>query len=233
MRFKTIFNDNFRWNSSVYLYDWQDLILFQTISVPVTTNTFESVGLPINSGEATTVGFETNIQYLLTDNITISANYSYNDFSLDSAIRLDPQSGENIEVKDEFVDEYVSASPKSKFNIGIEYFQELSNGGELRWWGSASWRGKMSVNAQSSFQNAGLNLLSPAQEEENFFSESFTNVTAGITYTMDKWRVDLSANNLLDERRPEAVVNAGSGFFGTLETYNLPRTWSLAVSYKF
>jgi hypothetical protein len=29
----------------------------------------------------------------------------------------------------------------------------------------------------------GLNLLSPAQEEENFFSESFTNVTAGIAYT--------------------------------------------------
>ena len=91
----------------------------------------------------------------------------------------------------------------------------------------------MNVNAQSSFQNAGLNLLSPAQAEENFFSKSFTDITAGITYTIDQWRLDVSANNLLDERRPEAVVNAGSGFFGTLETYNAPRTWSLAVSYKF
>jgi len=231
--FKSKYNNNFRWNSSIYMYDWEDLILFQTISVPVTTNTFESVGLPINSGEATTLGFETNIQYFLTDNITVSANYSYNDFSLDSAIRLDPLSGENIEVKNEFIDEHVTASPKSTFNVGIEYFQILNIGGALRWWSSVSWRDKMSVNAQSSFQNAGLNLLSPAQAEENFFSESFTNVTAGITYTIEDWRVDLSGNNLLDERRPEAVVNAGSGFFGTLETYNLPKTWSLAVSYKF
>jgi len=231
--FKSIVNDGLRWNSSIYLYDWQDLILFQTVPVPVSTNTFESVGLPINSGEATTVGFETNIQYILNDNITVSANYSYNDFSLDSAERFDPQSGGNIEVKDEFIDEYVSASPKSTFNVGIEYFHDLSNGGELRWWSSASWRDKMNVNAQSSFQNSGLNLLSPAQAEENFFSDSFTNVTAGITFTIDEWRVDLSANNLLDERRPEAVVNAGSGFFGTLETYNSPKIWSLAVSYKF
>jgi len=231
--FKSTFNDNLRWNSAVYWYDWDDLILFQTISVPVTTNTFESVGLPINSGEATTIGFETNIQYLLTDNITISANYSYNDFSLDSAIRKDPQSGEDIEVKDEFVDEFVSSSPKSTFSIGIEYIQGLSNSGELRWWGNASWRDKMNVNAQSSFQNAGLNLLSPEQEEENFFSKSFTDVTVGITYTIDEWRVDLSGNNLLDERRPEAVVNAGSGFFGTLETYNSPRTWLLAVTHEF
>jgi len=230
--FKSIFNDDLRWNSSIYLYDWDDLILFQTISVPVTTNTFEVVGLPINSGEATTVGFETNIQYLLTDNITVSAGYSYNDFSLDSAQRFDPQSGENIEVGGEFVDEYVSASPKSTLNIGIAYIQGLGVGSYLRWWGSASWRDKMSVNAQSSFQNSGLNLLSPAQEDENFFSESFTNVTAGITYTIDEWRVDLSGHNLLDERRPEAVVNAGSGFFGTLETYNSPRTWSLSVSYE-
>ncbi len=231
--FKSSFNDHLSWNSAVYLYDWDDLILFQTIAVPVTTNTFESVGLPINSGEATTIGFETNIQYLLTDNIIVFANYSYNDFSLDSATRLDPQSGENIEVKDEFVDEYVSASPKSTLNVGIEYIQGLRNGGKLRWWGSASWRDRMSVNAQSSFQNAGLNLLSPAQVKENFFSESFTDVTAGITYTINEWRMDLSVNNLLDERRPEAVVNAGSGFFGTLEAYNSPRTWSLAVSYEF
>jgi len=231
--FKSILNDALRWNSSIYLYDWEDLILFQTIPVPITTNTFESVGLPINSGKATTLGFETNIQYLLTDNMTISANYSYNDFSLDSAIRLDPQSGKYVEVRDEFVDEYVSASPKSTFNIGMEYSQPISNGGELRWWGSVSWRDKMNVNAQSSFQNAGLNLLSSAQAGEDFFSKSFTNITAGITYTIDKWRVDLSGNNLLDERRPEAVVNSGSSFFGTLENYNLPRTWSLAVSYGF
>jgi len=231
--FKSIFNDDLRWNSSIYLYDWNDLILFQTISVPVTTNTFESVGLPINSGEATTVGFETNIEYLLTENITISASYYYNDFSLDSALRLDPKSGENIEARDEFVDEYVSASPKSTFNVGIAYIQGLSNGGNLRWWGSASWRDKINVNAQSSFQNAGLNLLSPEQEEENFFSDSFTDITAGITYTIDEWRVNLSGNNLLDERRPEAVVNAGSSFFGTLETYNSPRTWSLSVSHEF
>jgi len=231
--FKSTFNDELRWNSSVYMYDWEDLILFQTIPVPVTTNTFESVGLPINSGEATSIGFETNIQYLLTDNITVSANYSYNDFTLDSAVRFDADLGENIEVKDEFVDDYVAATPKHKLNVGLEYFQELNNGGEIRWWTSVSWRDKMSVNAQSSFQNAGLNLLSPAQAEENFFSESFTNVTAGVTYTIEDWRIDLSGNNLLDERRPEAVVNAGSGFFGTLETYNAPITWALSVSYEF
>lgn len=231
---KTTFDNKLRLNSSFYMYDWSDLILFQPVAVPVTTNTFQSVGLPINSAEATTLGFETNAQYLVTDNLTLTANLSYNDFSLDSAKRFDPESNRDIEVKDEFVDEYVSSSPKYKISVGLEYYQELNNGSDIRWWTNASWRDKMSVNAQSSFQNAGLNLLSPGQAEENFFSDSFTNLTAGVTYSVEDWRVDLSINNILDERVVEATVNSVQGsFFGTLESYNAPRTWLLSVSYSY
>ena len=232
--FKATFNDRVRWNSSIYYYDWDDLILFQTISVPTTQNTFQSVGLPLNSAEATSYGIETDIQWLINDQLSVYGNIAYNDFELDSAERFDSVTGGDIDVTDEFEDRYVSSSPKLQATVGFEYFHGVSNGGELRWWSNISWRDRISVNAQSSFQNAGLNLLSPAQAEENFFSSDFTNVTAGITYTKDEWRVDLSGSNLLDDRRPEAVVNSIQDvFFGTLETYNKPRTWSLTVAHTF
>ncbi len=231
---KAVFNNRLRLNSSVYLYDWSDLILFQPVSVPVTTNTFQSVGLAINSAKATSIGVEIDIQYLIGENFSIFSNIAYNDFSLDSATRFDPTVGQDIEVKDQFVDDYVSVSPELQASAGFEVFQELNSGGELRWWCTVNWRDKMSANAQSSFQNAGLNLLSPAQAQENFFSDSFTNVSAGVSYSKDEWRADLSGSNLLDERRPEAIVNSIQGtFFGTLETYNKPLTWALTVSRDF
>ena len=232
--YKATFNDRLRLNSSIYLYDWSDLILFQTIDVPVTTNTFQSVGIAVNSAEATSIGIEADIEYIITENLSVFANVAYNKFTLDSATRFDSATGGNIEVRDQFVDDFVTASPELKASIGFEYFQGLSNGGELRWWSAINWRDEISTNAQSSFQNAGLNLLSPSQAMENFFSPSFTDVSAGISYTKELWRVDLSASNLLDERRPEATVNAIQGsFFGTLETYNKPRVWALTVSRDF
>ena len=188
-----------------------------------------------NSATATSLGIESELQYVVNENFAIFANIAYNDFALDSVVRTDAVGG-SVDVKDQFVDDWVAASPDFQGTVGLEYFHGLNNLGELRWWTTIAYRDKISANAQSSFQNAGLNLLSPGQVDENFYSDSHTDIGAGVSFTSleENWRVDLSVSNLLDQRRPEAIVNSIQGlFFGTLETWNRPRTWALTLSYDF
>ena len=233
--FKTTIDERIQWNTAAYWYDWEDLILFQGFQVTVDQNVFASFSVPTNSATATSLGVESELQYVVNDNFAIFANIAYNDFALDSVVRTDAVGG-SVDVKDQFVDDWVAASPDFQGTLGIEYFQDLSNLGELRWWTTIAYRDKISANAQSSFQNAGLNLLSPGQVDENFYSDSHTDIGVGVSFTSleENWRVDLSVSNLLDERRPEAIVNSIQGlFFGTLETWNKPRTWALTLSYDF
>ncbi|MGS2722306.1 TonB-dependent receptor [Porticoccus sp. GXU_MW_L64] len=234
--FKTVINDRVRWNSAVYYYDWSDLILIQTLPTLPGEATFGTLGVPTSNATASSYGVETDIQWLVNDNLSIFANLGYNKFSLDSASNVNLATGEVTDTTADFVDEFPAATPELKFVLGGEYRHNLSSGGELRWWATASWRDDISTNSQSSFQNAGINLLTVAQFEESsdWISPSFTKLSAGVTYTNGDWRVDLSGDNLLDERRAEGAINARPGFFfGTLENYNKPLTWALSVSRDF
>ena len=235
--FKTTINDRIQWNTSAYWYDWDDLILYQGFRVATGQNVFQSFSVPTNAATATSLGIESELQWVVNDNLALFANLAYNDFSLDSAtaVQPDPETG-NSDIRDQFVDDWVPTSPDFQGTVGFEFIHELMNLGDLRWWSTAAYRDKISVNSQSSFQNAGLNLLSPDQVNENFYADSHTDVGAGVSYTSPggHWRADLSVSNLLDERRPEAIVNSIQGtFFGTLETWNRPRTWALTLSYDF
>jgi iron complex outermembrane receptor protein len=234
--YKTVINDRIRWNSAAYYYDWSDLILFQNFVVGAGTQTFGTLGAPTNSATATSFGLETDIQWLVSENLSLFANVGFNKFSLDSAFATNLETGEQIDTTDQFVDDYPAATPERKVTVGGEYIQLLSDGAELRWWATAAWRDDISTNGQSSFQNAGINLLTTAQlaESDHWISDSFTNLSAGVSYTNGDWRVDLRGENLLDERRVEATVNSRPGFFfGTLETYNKPMNGTLTISRSF
>ena len=231
---KTTIAGKLQWNTAAYYYNWRDLILFQPVEVPVTTNTFSSVGLPINSAKATSYGIESNLNWRVSDAFSITASMAWNKFKLNSAKRFSSAAGGDIEVKNEFVDDYVPASPEFQGTIGAEYVFPAVLGGETRLWTKLNWRDKMSVNSQSSFQNAGLNLLSPAQAQQNFFSDEYTELNAGVSWKKESYRVAFNVNNILNQRRPASVVNAIQGsFFGTLEAYNKPRIWALTVGYDF
>ena len=233
--YKTVINNRVRWNSAFYYYDWSDVIIFQPFIVPVGATTFGSLAAPSNNAEATSWGIESDVQFSVNDNLNLWASFAYNNFELDSAQQVNLGTGALVDVTDTFVRDMPAATPELQFRVGGEYFIGLSNGAELRLWSSLAWRDEISTNAQSSFQNAGINLLSQAQVAGgDFIEDSFANLTAGASYTKDNWRVDLSVDNLLDERRVEATVNSAPGsFFGTLETYNKPLTWALTASYSF
>ena len=231
--FKTTIDGRIQWNTAAYWYDWEDMILFQRFEVTVDQSVFASFSVPTNSATATSLGVESELWYVVNENFAIFANIAYNDFALDSVVRTDAVGG-SVDVKDQFVDDWVPASPDFQGTMGLEYFHGLGNLGELRWWATIAYRDKISANAQASFQKVGLNLLSPGQVDANFYSDSHTDIGAGVSFTSlgENWRVDLSVGNLLDERRPEAVANSVQGrFLGTLETWNRPRTWALTLSY--
>ena len=224
-----------QWNTAVYWYDWKDMILFHRFEISVNQNRLASFSVPTNSATATSLGIEMELRYLVSESVRTFANIAYNHFALDSVVRTDALGGP-VDVKDQFVDDWVAASPDFQGTIGVEYFRNLRHLGALRWWATVAYRDKISANGQPSFQNAGLNLLSRSQAGENFYSDSHTDIGAGVGFASRKesWRVDLSVSNLLDERRPEAIVNSIQGFFfGTLETWNKPRTWALTLACGF
>ena len=233
--FKTTIDGRIQWNAAAYWYDWKDMILFQRFEVTGDQNLLASFSVPANSATATSLGIESELQYIVNEHFAMFANVAYNHFALNSVVRTDAVNG-TVEVRDQFVDDWVAASPDFQGTMGLEYFHDLGNLGKLRWWATVAYRDKISANGQASFQKVGLNLLSPRQVDENFYSASHTDIGAGVSFTSleENWRIDLSASNLLDERRPEAIVNSVQGrFLGTLETWNRPRAWALTLSYDF
>ena len=232
---KTTTNSHIQWSAAAYWYDWEDLILFHRFDIPADQAVSASFSTPTNSATATSLGVETELRCVVNERLAILANLAYNHFGLDSVVRTDAIVG-SVDVKDQFVDDWVAITPDFQGTVGLEYSRDLANFGRLRLWTTIAYRDKISANGQASFQKVGLNLLSRGQANANFYSDSHTDVGTGASLASPdgNWRVDVSVSNLLDERRPEAIVNSVQGrFLGTLETWNKPRTWALTLSYDF
>jgi iron complex outermembrane receptor protein len=201
----------------LYYNDFEDLVVSVVAPVPVTVSATGELGIPANAGAATSQGMELEFGAYLTDNLKLSGNVAYTDFSVDEVISLVGGVPTNIAADFPVQD----LTPEWQGFLGLEYTTETSVG-ELRWFSNLSYRDEISV---------GPGLRQSPIDFEN--SESFTNWSAGLSLkTGTGWRIDFSGNNLLDERRPVNVINGG-GLFGAITWFNEPRTWSLTAEYSF
>jgi len=234
--FKSVMlNGDFVLNGATYWYDWSDIILFSQVEVddPLLAISGQ-VGIATNAGKATTLGFEIESKYLMTEDIFLYSNIAFHHFNLDSVSGLDQETGKIIDIVGDFNDNISVATPDFKALLGIEYYTEVGSS-QIRYWLNAAYRGDVSTNNRAQSQSGGLNILVASDDESAYTSKSYTNLSAGITYTSleNNWRIDLSGSNLLDERRVESTIYDTPGFLGRGQLYNKPLIWQLSIDYSF
>lgn len=77
---KTLFMDNrLQFDANAYYYDYQN---FQT-TIATLDPELGLIAVPNDSGSATAYGFETSLQYALSENVSFFANYAYTDATFD------------------------------------------------------------------------------------------------------------------------------------------------------
>ena len=234
--FKSILLDGrLQLNAAAYWYDWSDVILFTQVEVDdPTLASSGQLGVVTNSGEATTLGLEIDAKYLISESFLIYGNVAWHDFELDSAQGFDQASGSITDITNNFNDNVSVATPDFKALLGAEVFLNYDFG-ELRFWANAAYRDDIGTNNRAQSQSGGLNILTTLDDEEAYTSESFTNISAGVTVETsdEKWRFDLTGSNLTDKRRIESTIYDVPGFFGRGQLYNQPRIWRLTAKYSF
>jgi hypothetical protein len=221
-------------NGAAYWYDWSDIILFSQVEVDDKLLAISGqVGLATNAGQATTIGFELDSKYMLTEDIKLYSNIAFHHFSLDSVNGLNQKTGQLIDIVDNFNDKVTVATPDLKAFLGIEYFTEI-NTDEIRYWINAAYRSDIGTNNRAQSQSGGLNVLVVSDDESAYTSKSYTHLSAGVSYTSleHNWRIDLSGSNLLNERRVESTVYDTPGFLGRGQLYNKPLIWQLSIEYS-
>ena len=232
--------ERFEFNVAAYYYDFDGLAVSVNTPVPPAISGTGFAAIPTNADSASTKGLEFDFRYSVTDNFFLSGNFAYTDFDLEDvqgAVDTDgdgvPDTTENI--ADTFLD-VAQLTPEFQYALAADYHIDMADKGSLALNTRVSWRDEISTNAAPAFEAAGLAVVpSNPATDDIYISDSFTNVAAGITYTSadESWRVALTGNNLLDERRPVATVFAVPDFLGALTQFNEPRTWALSVAYDF
>ena len=197
----TLANGSLRFNGSVYQIDWDKL------QVGVTD--FECCGVltfVLNVGNAEIRGFEGDLTWLATDQLTLGASWSINKTELlqvpDNITGLAPV-GSNL-----------ALAPELQYNINARYQWELGN---------------KDAHAQLVVAHTD-DQYSSVVAANRFKQKSYDTVDGAIGVSADKWGVELFAENLTDERA-ELFINALDTDLRI--TTNRPRTWGVRVSYDF
>jgi outer membrane receptor protein involved in Fe transport len=174
----TLANGSLRFNGSVYQIDWDKL------QVGVTD--FECCGVltfVLNVGNAEIRGFEGDLTWLATDQLTLGASWSINKTELlqvpDNITGLAPVGSD------------LALAPELQYNINARYQWELGN---------------KDAHAQLVVAHTD-DQYSSVVTANRFKQKSYDTVDGAIGVSADKWGVELFAENLTDERA-ELFINA-------------------------
>lgn len=193
-------------NGAVYYVDWSD-VQFSTTDI---SGAFSLIG---NAGDAEVLGFELELQALLSDNWEVSAGIGYTEaeFSGDQPVQgqLSNQTRDG---------DRLPGVPEWSGTLFVQYTQPLDNGMDLI------------VNSDWAYRSDSTTGIRP--EAGNFRKlDSYHqfNLRAGVQ--MENWKIMLEVNNLFDEQAEVAgrVVDFEPFQFATIP----PRTVGITVNYQF
>jgi len=197
----TLANGSLRFNGSIYQIDWNKL------QVGVTD--FECCGVltfVLNVGNAEIKGFEGDLTWLATDQLTLAAAWSMNNTELlrvpDNITGLAPKGSD------------LALAPELQYNISARYQWEF---------------GDKNGHAQLVVAHTD-DQFSSVVSANRFKQDSYDTLDGAIGVNADNWGVELFAENLTDERA-ELFINALDTDLRV--TTNRPRTWGVRISYDF
>ncbi len=170
-----------------------------------------------NVGESDLQGIEVDVAYQLTDNLTVTAAYSYNDVEITKGEDRSPLSfGGSSDV----IGNVLPKTPNQQGFAGIDYRGTLANG--MGWYigGEYVYIGRKYVTVGNYVQTPDQSLLN-----------------ARIGFEKDAWRIELWGKNLLDEDAPDLANQSFDydTFSNSAITIGLPKkpTYGVRMNYEF
>ncbi len=215
-----------RWNASVYTFENDDQQLTATGGVA-------NVNQLLNADKVTGAGFESEIEYIVTDNLYVTANISYTDTQIEDAGLKDDLCGSSPSCTplDSIVGGRVGPfgpvtevsidgnplprTPKWLFNFSFEYTQPLTDG-------------EVYLNMDWNYRDKSNLFL---HESVEFVAEErwLAGVRAG--YRTESANVDVAVvgRNITDEITVDGALN----FLNLSAFVNEPRYWGVELKYNF
>lgn len=197
----TLADGSLRFNGSVYQIDWNAL------QVGVTD--FDCCGVltfVLNVGNADIKGFEGDLSWLASEQLTLAASWSLNKTELlrvpDNVTNLAPAGSD------------LALAPELQYNVSARYFWDI---------------GDKSAHAQLVLAHTD-DQYSSVVVANRFKQDSYDTVDGAVGISTDSWGVELFAENITDERA-ELFINSLDTDLRI--TTNRPRTWGVRVSYDF
>ncbi len=231
----TLFDGTLQLNASAYYYDYNEVHLqFNTFSLTGTSTSVQ------NAPSARTIGFELDVLWLATDNLTIGANYSYTNAEYDDEL-FEPFAGTTGVVDDSNPNapasvftiaernfpidgEPLPRVPENKATAWAEYVLQLGDNGTVTF--------LTSVAYTDEFPAAGRPLpATPLTVAPDYVR---WDARVGWTSADEQWNVSAFVNNITDEIgiRNQFVGDDIEGARRVVEPTN-PRMAGLEIQYKF
>ena len=197
----TLADGKVRFNGSIYGIDWDNM------QVGVTD--FENFGVltfVLNAADAEIRGFEGDLSWLATDNLTLASSWSYNSTEM---VKVPPFAST---IAPEGSD--LALAPEFQYNISARYIWEV---------------GDKNAHAQLVLAHTDEQFSSIVLANR-FKQDSYDTIDGSIGIAADNWSVELFGENLTDERAQLFINSLDTDL---RITTNRPRTYGLRVSYDF
>ncbi len=216
---KGLLNDQLEYTVSAFLMEWENAQVN-------TTCTSIALFCAVNAGDAENVGLEMELKAQLTDDLLISAGYTYIDSKLTSVNPALMGTSIGDRLTEQALGQALSNVPENSATVTLVYDAVMSNGLNL------------GMNLSASHVDDRLNALIG---DSRVTLDAYTKVDAGISLsTTDEWRVALQVSNLFSADDyigtvEEGTFGANLGGVGTdAQGVTLaPRTVSLTGTYQF
>jgi len=197
------------WNGAVYYMDWKNLqaLIYDALVC-------SAASYNVNVGDARIYGAETNIDYHITDNLSLQASLNYTDARVTSAATPAYQN---------YVGERLPFAPYFSWSWNARYQHALQGNllGYLQF--DMAHKGDMYNGLNPDDKNTGLpRILQP--------SYSISNLRMGLTPVGNRWLAEFYITNLTNTN---AIIYSNTGNFDLRLTTNEPRVYGLRLSYRW
>ena len=200
-----LFDYTVRWNSALFYYDYQDVILALSVEQPGGNSIFTND----NVSDADVYGIETDITWVPAENWELRLGGTLLETEQKQLVTVDlPIEGSDL-----------PNAPKFSANYSVRYETELSENFVAFFQVDGTTRSKYYARAHST----------PLTELEGY---SLFNASVVIASNTDDWQVTLWAKNLTDETY-YTYMNDLSWAGSIIKTPGTPRTYGIKFAYSF
>ncbi len=196
----TLFDGSLRFNGSIYRIDWDGL------QVGITDFDISVITFTSNAADAEITGFEGDLTWLATENLTLAAAWSLNDTEM---VRV-PQGVSDIAG----VGSRLALAPDLQYHLSARY----------EWPESKLAPYAQLVYAYTSDQYSSIVV------DNRFLQQSYNTLDAAFGLHVNNWSVELFGENLTDERAQLFINSLDTDL---RITTNRPRTFGVKVRYDY